>query len=256
MTRLGIQIIVFGKRAGDDLPGVLADVKAAGYDGAEIGNPTDTTPAAELKAVFDAAGLACSGYHTGYAAFTDHDLLRRTAAHMNAVGARHLMCSGVAKNDDPDAYRRSADVFNAAGRLLAAEGISFCYHNHHWEFFPLAGGLRGMDLLLENTDPAVVKCCLDVFWLACAGEDPAAFVTRHADRGVYFHFKDGAFDPVAQKPLGFTELGRGQVPLQAAYDAVKALSPAWIATEQDSTQIEPAESAAISARYARQTLGI
>lgn len=256
MSRLGIQIIVFGKRAGEDLPGVLRDVKAAGYDGAEIGNPTDATPAAELRAQFDDAGLACCGYHTGYATFKDHDLLKRTAAHMNAVGARHLMCSGVEKNDDPDAYKRSADVFNAAGALLASAGVTLAYHNHHWEFFPLAGGGRGMDLLLAHTDAAVVKCCWDVFWLACAGEDPAAFVTRHADRATYFHFKDGTFDAAAQKPLTFTELGRGDVDLAAAYAAVKALSPSWIATEQDNTQIEPAESARISAVYARQTLGV
>lgn len=256
MAGLSIQLIVFGKQAGDDLPGVLADVRAAGYDGAEVGNPTDTTPAAELRALFDGNGLSCSGYHTGYAAFTDHELLRRTAEHMNETGAKYLMCSGVEKNDDPEAYKRSADVFNAAGALLQREGIAFCYHNHHWEFFDLGGGVRGMDLLLSHTDAAVVDACFDVFWLACAGEDPAAFLKRHGNRCRYFHLKDGTFDPVAQKPETFTELGNGSVPLQSAWEIIQGLDPVWATTEQDRTTRAPAESAAISARYARQILGI
>jgi len=256
MPRLSIQLIVFGKRAADDFDGVLADVRTAGYDGAEIGNPTDSTPADAVRQSFERNGLACSGYHTGYAAFTDLELLRRTAEHMNTVGARHLMCSGVEKNDDPDAYKRSADVFNTAGALLKSHGISFCYHNHHWEFFDLGGGVRGMDLLLAHTDPAAVEACFDVFWLACAGEDPAEFLTRHGNRCRYFHLKDGTFDPIAQKPDTFTELGNGAVPLQSAWDVIRGLEPIWATTEQDRTTREPAESAGISARYARETLGI
>ena len=73
MARLGIQLIVFGKRGGEDLPGVLKDVKAAGYDGAEIGNPAaqENKSAADVKALFDDAGLSCAGYHTGFNAFSD-----------------------------------------------------------------------------------------------------------------------------------------------------------------------------------------
>jgi sugar phosphate isomerase/epimerase len=257
MARLGIQLIVFGKRAGEDLPGVLRDVKAAGYDGAEIGNPAaqEGRSAADVKALFDDVGLACSGYHTGFNAFSDHDLLARTADHMNAVGARYLMCSGTAGRDR-DGYLRSAETFNAAGALLQKRGVSLCYHNHNWEFFPLDNNEKGLYLLADNTDPTLVKLCVDVYWVACAGEDPAAFVRRYADRAVYFHYKDGTFDTQAQPPQTFTELGHGQVDLKAAHAAILAQNPDWIVTEQDKTERAPAESARISADYARRELGI
>lgn len=256
MPGLSIQLIVFGKRAGEDFDGVLADIRGAGYDGAEIGNPVDTTPAAQVRASFERHGLSCSGYHTGYPAFTDLELVRRTAEHMNGVGAKFLMCSGVEKNDDAEAYKRSAEVFNIAGGVLKQHGISLCYHNHHWEFFDLGGGVRGMDLLLEHTDPALVDACFDVFWLACGGVDPAEFLRQHGSRCQYFHLKDGSYDPVAQKPDEFTELGNGQVPLEAAWEVIRTRNPVWATTEQDRTTKDPAESAAISARYARQVLGI
>ena len=256
MTRLSIQLIVFGARAAEDLPGVLADVRAAGYDGAEIGEPTDTIDAATLRGWFDAAGLACSGYHTGYQTFTDTERLHRVAEHMNVVGARHLMCSGVSRRDAVEGYRESAVVLDAAGAVLAEHGIRLCYHNHHWEFFDLGGGTRGMDILLEETDPAKMACCFDIYWLACAGIDPAAFLERHGDRLAVAHLKDGTFDPAAQQPLTFTELGGGSVPLESAWRVARALGPEWATTEQDRTERAPAESAAISARYARTVLGI
>ena len=132
MARLGIQTIIFGKRNGEDMAGVLRDVKAAGYDGAEIGNPTDTTPAEQVRALFDDAGLACCGYHTGYNTFTDHGALERIAAHLTAVGGHYLMCSGTAGRDK-DGFLRSADTFNQAGAFLRERGVTLCYHNHNWE---------------------------------------------------------------------------------------------------------------------------
>ena len=253
MARLGIQTIIFGRRGGEDLAGVLRDVKAAGYDGAEIGNPTDSRPAEEIRALFDEAGVACCGYHTGYQNFTDLAALDRAAAHMATVGARYLMCSGTAGRDR-DGFLRSAETFNTAGRFLRERGVTFCYHNHNWEFFDLGEGDRGIHLLAANTDPEAVKLCVDIYWVACGGEDPAAFVRRYADRAAYFHYKDGTF--ADQQPQSFTELGNGQVDLRAATVAVRAQNPEWIVTEQDRTERDPVESARISAEYARRDLSI
>ena len=255
MTKLGIQTIIFGKRTGEDLPGVLRDIKAAGYDGLEFGMSSRTPE--EVRGLFSAAGLVCCGYHTGYQTFTNLEEVKRQAEHLTKVGGHYLMCSGTEnwQNSDRSAWLRSTETFNKAGAALAAQGVTFCYHNHNWEFFDLGGGEKGMDILLANTDPKVVKFCLDVYWLACAGEDPAAFIRKHADRAAYFHFKDGTFDAAAQKPLTFTELGRGQVDLKAATAAVREIAPEWVVTEQDRTDGDPAESARISAEYARNVLG-
>lgn len=257
MARLGIQTIIFGKRGGEDLPGVLADIKAAGYDGAELGYRANYT-GAELRQLLEDNGLVCCGYHAGYPTFTQPEETDKHAAQLVEVGGKYLMCSGVEGwgNTTRDSYLKAADVFNETGKRLQAYGVTFCYHNHQWEFYRLESGETGMDLLLAHTDPALVKFCVDIYWVAVGGHDPAQFVTQHADRAVYFHYKDGAFDPEAQKNLTFTELGRGQVDLVAANKAVQALSPEWIVTEQDKTEGDPAESARVSAEYARQVLNV
>lgn len=258
MTRLGIQTIVFGKRTGEDFEGVLHDIKAAGYDGVEFGFRASQT-ATQVKATLDKFGLACSGYHAGYNLFSDTDTLRQQATQLSEIGGKYFMCSGIEgwQNADREAYARSCEVFNKAGTLLKNEfGLTFCYHNHNWEFKRLPTGEKGMDLILAQTDPAAVKLCLDVYWVACGGEDPAAYIRQHRERAVYFHFKDGTFDPVAQERKTFSELGRGDVDLKSAMAAVREVSPEWIVTEQDNTEIAPAESARISADYARRELSI
>lgn len=256
MAQLGIQLIIFGKRGGDDLPGVLADVKTAGYDGAEVGNPTSSISAYDFRQMFDDAGLACAGYHTGVSALADLEHVRETAAHMNVVGARHLMAGG--KWPDATGYEDAARTLNAAGEVLEAEGISLCYHNHNWEFFRLESGDTGMDILLRETDPNLVRFCFDLYWVSCGGEDLVSFLESYGFRSNYLHFKDGTFDLAEQKPLTFTELGRGQVKLREAMPLVSNLSLDWITTEQDRVAEggDPALSAKLSADYARTVLGI
>jgi sugar phosphate isomerase/epimerase len=252
MTKLGIQLILFGRRSGEDLPGVLRDVARAGYDGAEIGNPTDTKPATALRSIFDAAELACAGYHTGVHVLADSALVSRTAAHMEIVGARHLM-AGI-KPPDRAGYERAARILNEAARILDDHGIRLCYHNHHWEFDDLADGVCGMDVLLEQTDPARVGFCFDLYWIACAGRDPAAFLQQHGARTDYLHFKDGTF--ADGKPLLFLEMGRGQVDLKACAEVARTLTPSWIVVEQDRpNDRDPADCARISVDYARSVLG-
>ena len=254
--KLGIQPIIFGKRNGEDFPGVLRDIKAAGYDGAEGGySPTRT--AQETLALFKAAGLICSGYHTGYATFTDLEETKKHAAHLVEAGGRYLMCSGNVNWQKASAsdYRETAEVLNKAGAAVREHGVTLCYHNHNWEFFPLAEGGNGMDILLAELDPASVKFCPDVYWLACGGNDPAAWLRKNADRCAYFHLKDGTFDAKTQQPITFTELGRGDVDLKSAAAVIHELAPEWAVTEQDRTEGDPAESARISAEYARKELG-
>ncbi|MDX1932441.1 MAG: sugar phosphate isomerase/epimerase [Capsulimonadales bacterium] len=254
--QLGIQTIIFGKRTGEDLPGVLRDIKAAGYDGVEFGMGSRTPE--EVLTLFRSENLAVCGYHAGYNTFTDPEETKKQGKHLAAVGGKYLMCSGIEgwQKADRDAYLRSAENFNRAGAALREEGVHFCYHNHNWEFFPLADGGNGMDLLIAHTDPELVKLCPDVYWLACGGNDPAAWIRQNAARCVYFHFKDGTFDAATQQPTTFTELGRGAVDLVGAIAAVRELNPEWVVTEQDRTEGDPAESARISAEYARTTLGI
>ena len=244
---VGLQFIIYRNRVREDLPGVLGEAAAAGYAGVEAGNLFDIKPENEVKDLLAANGLVVCGLHSGYDDFTDEARVDSHLAYLQAVGARHLMCSGVGGRDSLDDYDRAAETFNRVGARCRRAGVDFCYHNHAWEFEDL-DGQKGIHRLAERTDPALVKFNIDVYWVHVGGEDPAAFVRRYADRAGYFHFKDG-------EPGVFAELGRGKVDLAASLEAALEVGAEWIVYEQDRTEMAPAESIAISRAHLR-SLGV
>lgn len=243
---LGLQLIVFGGQQNEDLPGVLADVKNAGYDGAETGILHTVMGADTVINIFADAGLAMTGIHCGY-----RDLVEGTRVHdliefMQDAGCRHLICSGVSDPTMVAGYEESAETFNEVGQWCKDAGLVFCYHNHAWEFEPLEGGAQGMQLLGERTSPELVKFCIDVYWVTIGGENPVEFINRHLDRGGYYHFKDG--EKTANGPA-FIELGQGAVDLPGAREALMQGPVEWIICEQDRTVKEPEESIRESFAY-------
>ncbi|MBI4553546.1 MAG: sugar phosphate isomerase/epimerase [Candidatus Latescibacteria bacterium] len=246
--RVGIELIIYGQRQQTDLDGVLGECQAAGYVGVEGGNLSRFYEPAQIKELFARHGLLCAGVHVGYGDTADETKLRDNLAFTKTMGARYLICSGVADSKALAGYDQSVEAFNRAGALCQSDGVTFCYHNHAFEFEPLEGGIKGIHRLAERTDPAVVKFNIDVYWVAVGGEDPAAFVRKYANRAGYFHFKDGA-------PGSFTELGRGKVDLKASLAAALDVGADWIIYEQDRTDRPVFTSVTESREYLR-TLGV
>ncbi len=244
--KLGIQLIVFGGRQNEDLQGVMADVAEVGYDAAEIGvNFVDDLGAEKVQACIDATGLAVCGIHGGYANYTDEAWLGRAIDFCQAINCGYLICSGVSDRETLDGYLESARAFNEVGRRVTDAGLTFCYHNHAWEFESY-DGQKGIHALATAIDPALVQLNIDVYWVTIGGESPTDFIACYADRAGYYHFKDGSQGP------NFIELGQGDVDLPAAREAALKAGAEWIVCEQDRTTLDPKESAAVSLAYLRE----
>jgi len=250
-----IQLIVFGQRNRDDIAGVLKDVATAGYPAIEAGNLFQSYGEAEARRLLAENNLAISGAHFGYGEYADPARLDAHVAYARAMGIKHLMCSGVADTKTVEGYRTSCKLFNEVGKRLRDAGMVFNYHNHAWEFDQLEGsGVNGMQILAEETDPALVKFNIDVFWVTIGGENPVEFIRQHADRASYFHFKDGRKKP--DGGLEFLELGRGVVDLKGSMAAAREVGAEWIVQEQDRTELPHLEAITISRDYMRRELGI
>ena len=83
-----------------------------------------------------------------------------------------------------------AEGFNTAGKKLKAHGIQFFYHNHGFEFHPYKDGKTLFDLLVEKTDPELVKFEMDVMWTIFPGQDPVKLLKKYPNRWVLMHLKD------------------------------------------------------------------
>jgi sugar phosphate isomerase/epimerase len=245
--RIGCQLIIYGQRSREDLPGVLAEISGAGYDGIEAGNLTEggLSPD-EAKALLASHNLKLAGVHTGYGSLEQFDEMIKFT---EAMGCGYLMVSGVSSRDTLEGYERSAEVFNEVGRRCNDAGIKFCYHNHSWEFEDF-GGTTGLVKLYESTDAKLVHACVDTYWVKHGGEDPAVFLKKYADRVAYLHFKDMNTDG------SFGEVGHGILDWAGIMKVVVGLDAEWLTVEQDRTDRTPKESVTMSCRYIRETLGI
>ncbi len=251
--RVAVQLIVFGARNRTDIGGVLNDVRTAGFGAIEAGNLFASHGEQTIRELLDKTGLEVCGAHFGFGDYADENKLAQNVAYCKSLGVRNMMCSGVSDSKTVEGYVTSARIFNEVGMRLRDEGLAFHYHNHNWEFEDL-GGTNGMAILSQETDPAVVRFNIDVFWVTIGGRSPVQFINEHASRAGYFHFKDGR-----RKEDGgveFLELGSGTVDLVGSYKAARDAGAEWIVAEQDSTALPHLESVTRSRRFLRDSLGL
>lgn len=228
---IGIQLYTLGPEGMKDLDASLAALRKIGYRTVEIPGFMGRS-AAELKAALDRAGLTCPSAHIQ--ARGGFDDVARLADDLATVGVKHAVMpspfvpdhaiKAAAGASGADSYRRmmgaltaddwkmNADFLNRKGAALKAAGIKVGYHNHNFEFAP-QGSTTGLDILLANTDPALVTFEADVGWMAAAGVDPLAFLQKHKGRFTLMHVKDvkPTTKPNFELRMDPTEVGSGRL---------------------------------------------
>ena len=192
MTAPGLFLQLYSLRheTAVDPEGTLRRVPGLGFDGVElIGNYGWAS--SRWRALLAETGLTVVAAHVGL-----ESLEKDLDSHLefsHALGNRRLVVTALPRApQSPARYHEGARRLNAVGRRLSAEGFSLVYHNHSYEFDPLEKGVSGcgMDLLLGETDPALVRFEFDTFWLETVGGDAVAFIREHADRVALIHAKD------------------------------------------------------------------
>jgi sugar phosphate isomerase/epimerase len=157
---------------------------------------------------------------------------------------------------DLESYKQLADKMNNAGMQSRAAGLTFCYHNHCFEFRGEAGH-RPIDILLERLDKKAVGLELDVFWVSVGGNDPVEMLKQNAGRVPLVHLKDKAkgtpvlYEEAKATPQTFKEVGAGVLDFPAILKAAAAAGAKHYFVEQDQTPGDPVASLKQSYDYLR-----
>lgn len=204
--RIGVQLYTVRDRLARDFEATLRQVAALGYKEVEFAGYYDRTPQ-QVRALLDATGLSAPSTHLGVQAFRDN--LGQVLTTARAVGHHWLVVPWLAEAERTvEGYQRLAAELNRYGAAAREQGMKMGYHNHDFEFAALPGGRTGMDILLADTDPALVDIELDLFWTVKAGHDPVAIFERHPGRFPMWHVKDMADIKGAQRMV---EVGAGEI---------------------------------------------
>jgi sugar phosphate isomerase/epimerase len=170
-------------------------------------------------------------------------------------GFDYVLCPYVDRKDrgGPDVYKRMAANLNRVGERSRNAGMTFCYHNHAFEFEPMEG-TTPLELLMTGTDPANLGLELDVFWVSVAGLNPADVLSKYSQRVPLVHLKDKA--PGTQQmyneavpPTAFLPVGSGELDFRAILDAGNKAGVKHYFVEQDQSGGKPLEGLQASMTY-------
>jgi len=261
MGRIALQLWTVRDALDRDFAGTIRKVAAAGYQGIE-GGGTGPLSEKDYLALMRELKIANMGAHVGLEEFAG-DKLERALDYHRRLGVKYLGYSHWEPRMNADTWKRIAAPMNRVGRAAKARGMVFQYHNHAHEFVKY-GKRNALEILLAESDPAVVKSQLDLGWVVRAGEDAVAWMKKLGRRIATVHLKDTTVVPKAppgapksrahHKPQ-WTEVGTGILPLKGVVAMARKLKVPWYIVEQDSWTIPSVKSAAISYRNAKKAIG-
>lgn len=238
LRRVGIQLYTLRDQARRDLERTLADISVVGFGDVELLGSFDNfgMPPARLRQVLDRHGLRAPSTHVSGNALDDLDRQLDDAA---TLGHQYVVVASLAIRGNPtlDDYRRWADRLNDAGRRARERGVWIGFHNHASDLAPIDGTVP-YDLLIERTDPAMVRHQLDTGNTAMAGRDPLEYVRRYGARYWLFHIKDvprlgGTTD---------TELGKGVIDFRRLLGSIDDIDEKLLFVEQETYPGDPLDS--------------
>ena len=178
---------------------------------------------------------------------------RASARRGNPVHGAALSADGRARR--PRFLQAPGGSVEQRGAACQKSGMTLAYHNHAFEFQPVEG-VRPFDILMERTDPKLVKLELDVFWVSMAGQDPVAMLKQYPGRVALLHLKDKA----AGAPVQFSEdvahetykeVGSGSLDFPAILKAAKDAGVQHYFVEQDFCPGNPIDSLRKSYQFLR-----
>jgi len=145
--------------------------------------------AVEFASLAKSLGLSIPAMHT------DMDTLLNNfgplADAANSLGAHYVVLPAIPdeyrKNSED--YKKTAGLFNNIGEKARKAGIKFGYHNHGYGL-QKNNGRMPLDIIFEETDPALVFFEMDLFWTVAGGADPVELLTKHKGRYKMMHIKD------------------------------------------------------------------
>jgi sugar phosphate isomerase/epimerase len=264
--RIGLQLFTVRDRFVKDFPGTLRDVAAAGYKEVQTTISYGGHSLDEIKSFLDAAGLVAPATHVSPPNGPDFE---RTLDAYARIGHRYTTVNtgperprrapgagrppaGASNPAAPrpgprrqtiDAVKKTAAALNDAGRITQKHGLKVIVHNHTMEFEPLAdSSQRPYDVLIAETDPALVALELDIGWATVAGENVLDLFGRAPGRFEVWHVKDvvglaslaGKNEAERQREAKIVPVGEGEIDWRAIFAQAERAGMKHFFVEQDS----------------------
>lgn len=185
----GVQAYTFRSHFPTNVVGTLDTIKMFGITELEGNVPKGMTPEAYKKLCAE-RGISIPSTGGDY-----NELVRNPdsiADIAKRLGAKFVMCAWIPHKRGAfslENAKKAVEDFNKIGKALNAHGLTFCYHDHGFEFQKYGDGTL-LDYIIQNTTPQYVSFEMDVLWTIHGGGDPVALLKKYKKRWKLMHVKD------------------------------------------------------------------
>ncbi|WP_223883387.1 sugar phosphate isomerase/epimerase family protein [Arenibacter lacus] len=261
--KMGYQLFSIRDQMAKDPKSTLEYLKGLGYEDFEIygfdaekGSYYGYASQA-FKELLDQLGLTVSSGHYNFSPYLDQSdaelaqFVDRCIEGAHTLNSKYITLPWIAPEQRTiDGYKLLAAQMNAIGEQVTKAGLGFAYHNHGYEFED-QNGENGFDILVNETDPALVKLQMDMYWVVRSSKyTPQELIRKQPKRYTMWHIKD--MDKLSRD---YTELGNGSIDYEAILPDPKESGLEFYYIEQGGNYSENSlKSAASNAQYFRRRL--
>ena len=272
-----VQQIMLGTVTGSEARAreTLGRIKAAGYDGLELnrfmihpssilvrlmtraaGMPTGKGGNLDWHKLLQESGLEVISLHTDLGSLEREP--EAVIEEARCFGTDKVVITGMYRFDysDEAAVRELAKRLNKAGETLKENGMSLLYHNHNVELLQVKPGMRAYDVLIEDTDPALLGFEFDSYWFTDGGADAKQWMKKLGGRMKLWHVTDRgsrqkgpAMTPILKADS--MELGTGNMDLDGLKEIALSNGIEAVVLESHKNWIDkdPVKSLELSAKW-------
>ncbi len=260
--KMGLQLYTIREDMAKDTIATLKVAKAMGYNDFEtFGFDSDKGTfygykSADFKKIMDDLHITASSGHFAFHLYLDKpddDLSRYVDACIigaHALGMKYITWPWIAPEQRTlDNFKLMSKKLNLIGEQVTSGGLGFAYHNHDFEFKDY-NGKNGFDIILNETDPSLVKLEMDLYWVMHSKLKPKELVRSQPGRYVMWHIKD--MDKITRD---YTELGNGSIDyVKILPDPIESGLEFYYLEQGGNYAHSPMQSIADSAAYFKQNL--
>jgi len=240
LARVGMELYTVRSKVAADMAGTLAALAKIGYKEVEFAGYYNH-PAAEIRDMLKANGLTAPSAHVGIEAIETSGA--QTFADGKTIGHEFITVASLPRGPraTADDWKQLAARFNKAGAACKDAGFRFAFHNHN-DIVRKTGDLLPIDILMKETDPALVSYEMDIYWAVNGGADPLQLLAAYPRRFSMFHAKDSMGPPDHK----MADVGAGVIDFKTIFAHGKGVEHTFV--EHDNPP-DPMASAAASYKY-------
>lgn len=255
MAIIGLQMYTLRKHMNDkeEVFESLKKVAAIGYQQVQISVPAFMT-VEELKAMLDEVGLkADSAMCYVMKVNESQEEFDKVIHNAEVLGTKTIRLDGMPMDmaQTANGFKGYAAILDRLGRRFHEAGYTMYYHFHAFEWINFGPDSRGIDILLNETNPEYVGFQPDVFWLTSAGTEASVSLRKFEGRAKYMHVKDYAVKARTGKlediPNAFASVGYGNLNWPGIIKTANEIGIEQFVVEQD--QCDGDEFEAITESY-------